>query len=165
MQTVVYFQLTASISNTAGPTAIATNPSMPPAGVNGSITLGVVTGGVAPFTYSVDASPFTSTTSYTNLAAGPHSIDVRDANGCVFSTTAYKQYSWSTAIAATIVNAACGTSNGSITLGVVTGGVALIHIQTAVHSLLLLQFPNMAAGTYAVEVMDVNGCVFSTMLQ
>ena len=54
---------------------------------NGSITLGAVTGGVAPFTYSVDASPFTATTSYTNLAAGAHSIDVMDVNSCIFSTT------------------------------------------------------------------------------
>ena len=55
---------------------------------NGSLTLGAVTGGIAPYTYSVDGSPFTATLVYNNLAAGTHTIDVRDANGCVFATTA-----------------------------------------------------------------------------
>ena len=54
---------------------------------NGSFTLGAVTGGVAPYTYSVDGSPFTATLVYNNLAAGTYTIDVRDANGCNFATT------------------------------------------------------------------------------
>ena len=35
----------------------------------GLVTLGAVTGGVAPYTYSFDGSAFTATTSYTNLSA------------------------------------------------------------------------------------------------
>ena len=49
---------------------------------NGSITLGAVTGGVGPYTYSVNGSAFTATTVYNNLAAGPYTIAVTDANGC-----------------------------------------------------------------------------------
>ena len=40
------------------------------------------------YTYSVDGSAFTATTVYNNLAAGTHTVDVTDANGCVFATTA-----------------------------------------------------------------------------
>ena len=39
---------------------------------NGSITLGAVTGGLAPYAYSVDGSAFSATTSYTGLAAGTY---------------------------------------------------------------------------------------------
>ena len=34
------------------------------------MTIGAVTGGVAPYTYSVDGSAFTATLVYNNLAAG-----------------------------------------------------------------------------------------------
>ena len=89
MQTVVYFSTSASVTNTSGPTAIATTVVNAACGAsNGSITLGAVTGGVAPYTYSVDGSAFTATTSYTSLAAGTYPVEVRDANGCLFSTSA-----------------------------------------------------------------------------
>jgi hypothetical protein len=49
---------------------------------NGSFTIGAVTGGTSGYTYSVNASAFTGTTSYTGLAAGTYTVIVRDANGC-----------------------------------------------------------------------------------
>ena len=65
------FATTASVSNTGGPSAIATTVVDAACGAsNGSITLGAVTGGLAPYVYSVDGGAFTGTTSYTNLAAG-----------------------------------------------------------------------------------------------
>ncbi len=74
------------------------------------------------------------------MAAGTFAVEVRDANNCTFSTTAsISNNGGPTAIATTIVNATCGASNGSITLGVVTGGVAPYNILlTEVH---LLQLP------------------------
>ena len=121
----MYILNNSSIKNTGGPTAIATTIVNATCGAsNGSITLGAVTGGVAPYTYSVDGSAFTATLVYPNLAAGIY-VEVRDANGCIFSTSAtITNTSGPTAIATTIVNATCGASNGSITLGAVTGGVA-----------------------------------------
>ena len=120
------FSTSASITNTSGPTAIATTIVDAACGAsNGSITLGAVTGGIAPYTYSVDGSAFTATTSYPSLAAGTYAVEVRDANGCTFSTTAsISNTGGPTAIATTIVNTTCGASNGSITLGAVTGGIA-----------------------------------------
>ena len=41
-----------------------------------------MTGGTAPYTYSVDGGAYT-TTVYTNLAAGLIRYAVTDANGCV----------------------------------------------------------------------------------
>jgi hypothetical protein len=47
-----------------------------------------VTGGVAPYTYSVDGSGITATLVYNNLAAALIPLIVTDANGCVYPTTA-----------------------------------------------------------------------------
>ena len=77
------FSTSATITNTGGPTAIAATIVNAACGAsNGSITLGAVTGGVAPYTYSVNGSAFTATTSYTSLAAGTYPYKVRDANSC-----------------------------------------------------------------------------------
>ena len=66
MPTAVHSQHPLSVTNSGGPTAIATTVVNATCGVsNGSITLGAVTGGVAPYVYSVDGSAFTGTTSYT----------------------------------------------------------------------------------------------------
>ena len=61
------FSTTANITNTTGPTAIATSTTNETCGAaNGTLTLGAVTGGLAPYTYSVDVSAYSATTSYTN---------------------------------------------------------------------------------------------------
>jgi hypothetical protein len=44
-------------------------------------------GGASPYEYNVDNGGYSGDTNYTNLSAGNHTVDVRDANGCVFSTT------------------------------------------------------------------------------
>ncbi len=60
MQMAVHSPQLLLVSNTSGPTAIATTVVNAACGAsNGSITLGAVTGGVAPYTYSVDGSAFT----------------------------------------------------------------------------------------------------------
>jgi hypothetical protein len=96
---------------------------------NGTLTIGAVTGGTAPYTYSVDGSASTATLVYNNLAAGTHTIDVTDANGCVYPTTAtVTGTTGPTAVAVTTTDATCGATNGTLTIGAVTGGTLLILI-------------------------------------
>ena len=88
-------------------------------------TIGNVTGGDAPYAYSINGGNYSNTTNYTNLAAGTYTIAVRDANGCVFSTTANVNSSGGpTNVNVTPTDAACGQDNGSLTIGNVTGGDA-----------------------------------------
>lgn len=49
---------------------------------DGTITVDSVAGGTAPYSYALDDGVFTSTPSFSNLAAGNYLITVRDANGC-----------------------------------------------------------------------------------
>src|ERR1700694_500252 len=103
----MYFLNNSYYHGSTGPTAIATTTTNATCGTaNGTLTLGAVTGGVAPYTYSIDAGEFSGTTNYTSLAAGSHASDVKDANGCIFSTTATITGSTGpTAIATTTTNA------------------------------------------------------------
>ena len=47
----------------------------------GSITVSN-TGGVAPFTFSVDGTAFQSSNVFNNVSSGTHSVFAKDANGC-----------------------------------------------------------------------------------
>jgi hypothetical protein len=51
---------------------------------NGSIAITAVSGGTAPYLYSLDNAPFGATNVFTNLAPGPHSVVIQDANGCEY---------------------------------------------------------------------------------
>jgi len=52
----------------------------------GSIIISNVSGGTAPYVYSINgfAGPFTGNTSYTDLSPAMHHVIVRDQNGCIY---------------------------------------------------------------------------------
>ena len=159
------FTTSATISNSSGPTALAVTSTNTTCGAaNGTITIGATTGGTGPFTYSFNSSAFTSTTSYTALAAGTYSIVVKDASGCTFSTSiTVNNTGGPTALAVTTINSNCGTASGTINIGAVTGGVAAYTYSVNGSAFTTsASYPSMAAGTYTVIVKDVNGCTFST---
>src|SRR5207344_950115 len=159
------FNTTATVNNIGGPTAIVTTPVDAACGnTNGSVTLGAVIGGLAPYTYSFDGSAFTATLVYNNLAAGTYAVIVRDANNCEFNTTAtVNNIGGPTAIVTTPVDASCGNANGSVTLGAVTGGLApYTYSFDGSPFTATLIYNNLAAGTYPVIVRDANNCEFNT---
>ncbi len=154
-----------SISNLGGPTAIATTQvNTVCGGSNGSITLGSVTGGLAPYSFDFNGTGYSGVTSYSGLAAGTYSIDVKDANGCIYSTSVViTDAPGPTAIAITIVNETCGGISGSVTLGTVTGGTPVYTYEfnnTGYGS--VTSFTGLAAGSYPINVKDANGCIYTT---
>jgi hypothetical protein len=159
------FSTSATINNTNGPTAMVTTPGDASCGAsNGTLSLGAVTGGVAPYTYSVDGSGFTATTNYTSLSAGSHAIIVKDANGCTFSTSAtINNTNGPTAMVTTPGDASCGASNGTLSLGAVTGGVApYTYSVDGSGFTATTNYTSLSAGSHAIIVKDANGCTFST---
>src|SRR6185436_3584928 len=159
------YSTSATVNNTNGPTAIAVTPTDATCGAsNGTVTVGAVTGGVAPYTYSINGSGFTSTTVYNNLAAGPYTIAVTDNNGCVFTTAAVtvNNTGGPTDVVVTPTDASCGASNGTGTVGAVTGGVAryTYSINGSVFTSTTV-YNNLPAGPYTIAVTDNNGCVFT----
>ena len=149
-----------------GATAIVVTPTNAACGNNnGTITLGAVTGGVAPYLYSVGGSAFSATTVYNNLTAGTYSISVQDANGCVYNApdVNINNTGGATAIVATPTDATCGNNNGSVTLGAVTGGVGpyTYDFNNSGTFTATTVYNNLAAGTYPIAVKDANGCIFN----
>jgi gliding motility-associated-like protein len=149
-----------------GPTAIAVTPTNAGCGAsNGSVTLGTVTGGTGPYLYYFNGGGFSSKITYNNLAAGSYTLGVQDANGCVFNApnVLISNIGGPTSVAITPADATCPQSNGSITVGAVTGGVGPYTFDlnnTGVFTATTV-YNNLAAGQYIVSVKDFNGCIFT----
>ena len=79
---------TATFSTTiTEPTLVDANAvSTGSTGNNGSITASA-TGGLTPYTYSINGTNYFSGSLFSNLAPGTYTIYVKDNNGCVSSTT------------------------------------------------------------------------------
>ncbi|NBT57017.1 MAG: adhesin, partial [Betaproteobacteria bacterium] len=131
---------------------------------NGTTTIGAVTGGTAPYSYSFNGGTFGATTSFTSLAIGTYAVIIKDVNGCTFTTSvAISDIPGPTALATSSTNSTCGNANGTATIGAVTGGTSAYTYSfngsgfstTTLYSTLL-------AGTYPVIVKDANGCTFTT---
>jgi gliding motility-associated-like protein len=81
---------TAVLTDGTGVSASATSTPTSCAGVNNGTIL-VTSTGTAPFTYSLDASPFvpafSPTATFINVSSGPHTIIVKDNFGCQGTTS------------------------------------------------------------------------------
>ncbi len=55
--------------------------------VQGSISIGEVSGGVGPYLYALDNDPFSSRSLFGGLPVGPYIVRVQDANGCTQQTS------------------------------------------------------------------------------
>jgi gliding motility-associated-like protein len=158
------FTQTTSIVAISTPTAI-TGSSSPAscAGSTGSYTVTGVSGGVATYSYSIDNGSFLTSTVTAGLASGTHSIAVKDANGCTFSTTFTVDVV--AGITSATVNASiasCGTANATATVTAILGGVSAYSYSfdgggfTASSST-----TGLPAGSHTVIIIDANTCTLS----
>ncbi|MEM6268561.1 MAG: gliding motility-associated C-terminal domain-containing protein [Bacteroidota bacterium] len=147
------------------PAAFTATPAVVPTSCNGStdgsITINGVTGGTAPYQYSLNGGPFQAGNSFPGLGGGTYSVTVRDANNCTVTLTNLT-VGEPPAITGTpaITPASCnGGNGGSIAINGVAGGTPPYQYSLnggpfqAGNS-----FPGLAAGTYTVTVRDANNC-------
>ena len=144
-----------------GVTATATPTNTACTGVSTG-TLTVNPTGVAPYTFNIDGGVFQASNVFSALAAGSHTIIVRDAAGCSFSFQ--QSVGANPGVDASIIptNTACASaSNGTITINPTAGaspftfsidGGALVPGNV---------FINLAAGLHNVFVRDATGCTLS----
>ncbi len=143
----------------------STVPSAGPTATNGSITITSATGGLAPYTYSLNGGAFQAVgvVVFNNLLAGNYTVVGKDANGCLSaSTPVVVSFAPCPAITigTTIVGSElCAPSNvGSITVNA-TGSTGLMYrLGTTGTYQSSNVFNALNSGLYTVGVIDVNGC-------
>ncbi|MBI3138835.1 MAG: hypothetical protein HYZ15_09645 [Sphingobacteriales bacterium] len=141
-----------SVTNAVTTAANCGNPA-------GSITV-TANGGVAPLQYSIDGINFQAAANFVNLLPGTYTLTVKDANGCLATRVVIvASTSGPQVLTATVLHAACGNANGTIT-ATASGGVGALQysINGTVYQAGTV-FTNLAAGVYTLYVKDANGCI------
>ena len=128
----------------------------------GSITI-TPSGGSAPYTYQLGTGTIQSSNAFTGLVAGTYTITIRDNVGCVQTIT--RTVSSTTTISAnfnTTATSCSSAANGMVVVTPINGtspyqfsidGGSIITNATS------WTFTNLSAGTHAVTITDVLGCV------
>ncbi len=144
-------------------------------GSDGSITLGTISGGTAPYsvtwTKAGDPSFNRTTANISGLSVGSYTYTLTDANMCsmVSAVAVITQPDQITVAASSPKDVSCnGGTNGSITLGTVSGGTqpyvyswtktgdGAFHATTA-------NISNLTAGTYNLTITDAHLCTAGTV--
>ncbi|MCX2742378.1 gliding motility-associated C-terminal domain-containing protein [Mangrovivirga sp. M17] len=131
---------------------------------DGTITINNVTGGTAPYEYSIDnGATFQTTNSFAGISAGTYNVIVQDANGCTISGNATVNEPVAVSIdAVSSTDETCnGASDGTITIDAVSGGAGAPYeysIDGGATFQTSNSFSGLAAGTYDVIARDGNNC-------
>ncbi|MEP5617012.1 MAG: SprB repeat-containing protein, partial [Flavobacteriaceae bacterium] len=132
----------------------------------GQITISGVSGGTAPYEYSVGAG-FGTNPVFASLGVGTYTPLIRDANGCVQSLPdiVYNSLDKPTDVAFVISSLNCITTTASVGL-TVTGGTGpynyeiIAPLANAVDNGTTSTFAGLGLGTYTFRVTDSEGCSY-----
>ena len=137
-------------------------------GGNSGVAIPQVSGGAAPYNFSLNGGPYLLSDTLNNLSAGLYSIAARDTNGCSVTT----QFSISEPSEIMLVelekdSVSCfGSSDGSIVI-TATGGTSPYSFQIngdSTHYSDTLQSTGLAAGSHAITVTDSNNCIYTSTI-
>jgi gliding motility-associated-like protein len=154
-------QLTQTIAQPAPLAAAASSQAATCNGQsNGAITV-VPTGGVSPYEYSINGGSSWQTANTFNVAAGTHTITIRDANQCTTSQTVTITEPASMTASAVTSNATCnGGNDGTITMSA-NGGNTSYTFSLDGTSFQPSNVFYTGPGTYNVTVKDNLGCTIN----
>ena len=129
-----------------------------------------VTGGTAPYEYSIDGVTFVSgpgAEQFTNLTNGTYTITVRDAEGCtvVTSPITIDPLNEPSDLTFTATSPSCPALTADVTLAVVDGNTPFTYeiiapAANAVNNGTTATFSGLAPGTYTFRVTDDKGCAY-----
>ncbi|MBF4470831.1 gliding motility-associated C-terminal domain-containing protein [Flavobacterium sp. HJJ] len=118
--------------------------------------------GTSPYTYSKNGTIFVSSGTFNGLTAGPYTITVKDANGCI-TTQAVSITQPVAALTASITaqtNVLCfGNSTASVTIAGANGTSPYTYSKDGTAFSGSGTFSGLAAGPYTITVKDANGCI------
>lgn len=151
------------ISTGAGLTATSITVATSCPGVdNGSITINP-TNGTAPYTYSLDGGPTQAGNIFTGVAAGTHTVAIRDINGCTGNRTVTVTTGLGITGSATSTATSCpGVNNGTVTVTPTSGTAPYTYsIDAGVFQASNI-FTGVADGPHTITFRDINGCTGTT---
>lgn len=157
------FSTTFNIGSTTGPTSATINSTNASCGsANGTSTISAVVGGTPTYQYSFDGGAFSTGTTGSGLAAGPHNITIKDANSCTV-TIAYNVLnngSPSASITGSTNTSCNGGSNGSFTVSASggSGGPYTYTLTSPFQTNGTGQFSGLSASIFTVIARDNAGC-------
>lgn len=149
--------LTVTIDSNPVPTVTASSTTAACGNINGTITASGA-GGVAPLQYSINGTTFQSSPLFGGLSAGSYTVTVKDASGCIATTSIVVGSTGGPSATATATPASCGASTGSITV-IPTGTAPFTYSLNSITYQASAVFTNIAAGNYFVFAKDALGCV------
>lgn len=158
----------ASISTVASVTGSATVTTPYTCLSNGEITVSGVSGGSAPYQYSLDGITFQSGTVFNNVTNGVYSVTIRDASGCTFITAPITVDALNppTDLQFSSSPLSCPTITSDVTL-TTTGGTGVLEYQIVAPASAVTAYQNsnifsgLSPDTYTFQARDANGCTYS----
>ena len=161
----------ASIQAVSSPSGMTVTTDDPSCGVNnGSIAISNITGGISPFTVSLNSAPSqpiqNGTHQFNNLSPSTYLITIEDANGCTLdSTSVLTMIEGPTGMNIQVTPATCGLNNGEIEILQTIGGTpSFNYLLNELPVGAQTNFIGQQAGTYTIEAIDQNGCTIDTSL-
>lgn len=123
-------------------------------------------GGIPPYTFAIDANFFTSNDDFTGLAAGQHTIHIKDHNDCTLdSIIELSQPPVLNFDNVIITDAACaGTSTGTVSLNGTGGTPPYMYATDTVNFTKDPVFSGLSADTYHYYMQDSAGCMTDTLI-
>lgn len=152
------YSTSVNVNGVGGPAILITSTTNPTciSGSNGSASLSV-SSGEPPYSYSWDDANAQTTETATGLAAGIYSATVTDNIGCSKAIDVTISDPAPIVLNTITTNAGCGTSTGTATVSVTSGGTApfTYHWSTGSTNSSLT---GLATGSYSVVATDFHGC-------
>lgn len=112
------------------------------------------TGGTAPYTFSINNSPYQPENYFSNLTAGTYNVIAKDAKGCIASTiVAITQPN--------LLSTAITITDQTVTTNAIGGTPPYVYSLDGTIYSTENTFSNLATGTYSSWAKDTNGCIAS----
>lgn len=133
------------------PTAITASVNAPNVVSASATTTATVTatGGTPGYTYSLNAGSYSSSNTFSNVAAGTHSIKIKDSKGCIVTKTFIVTVMPSSPLTVSSVSGFIGCHGGSTTVTISASGGVAPYIGTGVFT--------VTAGQRDYVVTDASG--------
>ena len=126
---------------------------------DGSIEI-TASGGTGTLVYSIDGGAnFQSSGAFNSLGGGSYTIMVQDDNGCQTFSTVVLIVPSEIIASISIIEATCGSSNGSATVSASGGTGNLSYQWNDTNNQTTTTASNLYAGIYQLTITDDNGCI------